>query len=95
MPVRVAQTADYKAACAGLVDAVKYDQFVHRGDPALDLAAAKVKWRKAGDGQVFARRDSGVPIDPLEAAALAVWGMTPNLKEKVFFVQNLNDMVDK
>ena len=91
LPVRVVDTAGYKTACAGLVDSVRYGRFIHRGDSFLSTAAARVKWRKVGDGQVFARRDSGVPIDPLEAAALAVWGLTPDPKEKVFFVQNLSE----
>jgi phage terminase large subunit-like protein len=92
VPVRVVDTAAYKAACAGLVDEVRYGRFVHRGEPALDVAARRVLWRKVGDGQVFARRDSGVPIDPLEAAALAVWGLSPDPKRKEFFVQNLNEL---
>ena len=93
LPVRVTDTAAYKAACAGLVDAVRYRRFVHRGDTDLDAAASLVKWRRVGDGQVFARRDSGVPIDPLEGAALAVWGLVPEKPKKEFFLANLNDLV--
>ena len=93
VPVRVVDTAAYKAACAGLVDDVRYCRLVHRGEPALDVAAHRVQWRKVGDGQVFARRDSGVPIDPLEATALAVWGLSPDPKRKEFFMMNLNDFV--
>lgn len=93
LPVRVVDTAAYKAACAVLVDEVRYGRFAHRGDAALSTAAARVKWRKVGDGQVFARRDSGVPIDPLEGAALAVWGLTPEKPKKEFFLANLNDLV--
>jgi len=93
LPVRSTDTAAYKTACAGLADAVLYDKFVHRGNSDMDAAAARVKWRTVGDGRVFARRDSGIPIDPLEGAALAVWGLSPDPKRKEFFVYNLNDFV--
>jgi hypothetical protein len=91
LPVRVADTASYKAACAGLVDAVKYGRFIHRGDPALDSAAALVRWRNVGEGQVFARKDSGVPIDALEGAALGNWALQPDPKKKEFSIMNLAD----
>jgi hypothetical protein len=91
LTVRVADTAAYKAACAGLVDVVKYGRFIHRGDPALDAAAALVRWRSVGEGQVFARKDSGVPIDALEGAALGNWALQPDPKKKEFSIMNLAD----
>ena len=89
LKVRLADTAAYKTACAMFVDDVKYDRIRHRGQQALTEAAVGVKEHGVGDSWVFARRDSGVPIDPLEAVNLAAWGLTPDPKEKVFFVQNL------
>jgi phage terminase large subunit-like protein len=91
LPVRTAATAEWKTACADLANLVHLDRFVHRGDDALNNAAARAQWRQVGDGRVFARRDSGVPIDPLEAVAAAVWGLTPDPKLKEFFMVNLND----
>jgi len=93
LPVRTLDTAAYKAACAGLVDDVRYRRFQHLAMDALEAAAARVKWRTVGDGQVFARRDSGIPIDPVEAMALAVWGLVPVKPKKEFFLANLNDLV--
>jgi hypothetical protein len=91
LPVRTAATTEWKTACADLANLVHLDRFVHRGDDALNNAAARAQWRQVGDGRVFARRDSGVPIDPLEAVAAAVWGLTPDPKLKEFFMVNLND----
>lgn len=73
LKVRTTDTSNYKAACAGFVDAVQVKKIIHRGQPVLTEAAHNVKERKVGDQWVFARRDSGTMIDPLEAAALAVW----------------------
>jgi hypothetical protein len=89
--VRVTDTAAYKVACAGMVDAVTYKRVRHRGQPELTTAAVGVKEHKVGDSWVFARRDSGVVIAPLEAATLAVWGVTPEPAKKEFFVQNLSE----
>jgi hypothetical protein len=44
-----------------------------------------------GDGFVFARRDSGVLIGPLEAVALASWGLNRDPKLKEFSIMNLAD----
>lgn len=93
LEVRTLDTAAYKAACAGAVDDVRYGRLLHLPSDALEAAAARVKWRTVGDGQVFARRDSGIPIDPVEAMALAVWGLTPAKPKKEFFLANLNDLV--
>ena len=88
--VRVSDTAAYKSACGGFVDAVKAGRIVHRGQQPLTDAAHGVKERAVGDAFVYARRDSGVLVSPLEAVTLAVWGLTPDLSKKEFFVQNLN-----
>jgi hypothetical protein len=87
---RLTDTTAYKTACAGIVDAVKYKKLYHRGQPELTTAAVGVKEHKVGDSWVFARRDSGVIIAPLEAATLAVWGLTPEPSKKEFFMQDLN-----
>lgn len=87
---RLTDTTAYKTACAGMVDAVKYGRLRHRGQPELTTAAVGVKEHKVGDSWVFARRDSGVVVAPLEAATLAVWGLTPEPVKKEFFMQDLN-----
>ena len=91
LTVRVSDTAAYKAACGGFVDAVKSGRIIHRGQQPLTDAAHGVKERTVGDAWVYARRDSGVLVSPLEAVTLAVWGLTPDLSKKEFFVLNLND----
>lgn len=88
--VKVTDTTNYKAACAGIVDAVKYGKFRHRDQPVLTSAALGVREHRVGDSWVFARRDSGVRISPLEAVTLAVWGLVPAPK-KEFFMQILDD----
>jgi hypothetical protein len=93
LPVRVADTAAYKVACATFVDAVKHKTVRHRGQPELTVAANGVREHRIGDGFVFARRDSGVLISPLEAVALAAWGLSPDPKKKEFSVVNLADVV--
>lgn len=90
LPFRLTDTTAYKAACAGMVDAVRYKRILHRGQPELTTAAVGVKEHKVGDSWVFARRDSGVVIAPLEAATLAVWGLVPEPVKKEFFMQDLN-----
>ena len=93
LPVRVGDTAAARNAHADLVDAVKYGRFVHRDNDVMNTAARMVKWRAASGGQVVARRDSGCPIDPLEASAWALWGLTPDPKKKEFFVQSLSEFL--
>jgi hypothetical protein len=90
LPVRVTDTAAYKVACATFVDAVRHGKLRHRGQPELTEAANGVREHRVGDSWVFARRDSGVVIAPLEAATLAVWGLTPEPSKKEFFMQDLN-----
>jgi hypothetical protein len=92
--VRVTDTTAYKAACAQFVDAVKYGRVVHRGQQPLTDAAYGVKEHRVGDSWVYARRDSGVIVSPLEAVTLAVWGLTPDPSKKAFFVQSLEGLLD-
>jgi len=91
LKVRVTDTSAYKAACAGFVDAIREGSIRHRDQDELTVAALGVREHKVGDSWVYARRDSGVIIAPLEAVTLAVWGLTPELSKKEFFVMNLND----
>ena len=88
--LRVTDTGDYKAACADFVDLVRYGRLVHRGQEPLTAAAYGVKEHRVSDSWVYARRDSGVRVSPLESVTLAAWGLTPSRK-KEFFMQNLND----
>lgn len=68
--------ADHRAACAGLLAAVKSRQLVHRGTPAFDDAAANAATRDVGDGGwLWSRRDSAGSIVGLSAATLARWLM--------------------
>jgi hypothetical protein len=90
LPVRVTDTTAYKAACAGFADAVKAERIRHRGQQPLTDAAVGVREHRVGDSWVYARRDSGVVISPLEAVTLAVWGLTPDKPQKEFFMQDLN-----
>lgn len=90
--VRVSDTAAYKAACANFVDDVRYGRLVHRGQQPLTDAAFGVKEHRVGDSWVYARRDSGVIVAPLEAVTLAVWALTPEPSKREFFVQNLNEL---
>jgi len=65
---------DYVQACAGIVDLVDQGKIHHLGDPALDSAVRTAKKRPLGEAWAFAR--SGLTdISPLEAVALAVWGL--------------------
>ena len=93
LTVRVTDTTAYKAACAQFVDAVKYQKIVHRGQQPLTDAAFGVREHRVGDSWVYARRDSGVLVAPLEAVTLAVWALTPEPAKKEFFMTNLNDFV--
>lgn len=75
LKVRVTDYQAYKSACAGFVDAVRYSKVRHIDQAELTTAAIGVRERKVGDGWVYARRDSGVVIAPLEAVTLAMWGL--------------------
>jgi hypothetical protein len=89
---RVTGTPDYKAACAGFVDGVKYNRIRHRGQAPLTEAALGVKEHRVGDSWVYARRDSGVRVSPLEAVTLAVWGLVPEASKKEFSMFDLNSI---
>jgi phage terminase large subunit-like protein len=91
LPVRVASTADMKAACAQFVDAVKQKRVEHTGQVPLTEAAHGVRERPVGDAWIYDRRKSGAVVAPIEAVTLAAWGLTPDPKAKEFFVVNLND----
>lgn len=95
LAVRVTDSMAYKTACATFVDDVKYRRIVHRGQQPLTDAAHGVKPHLFGDSWVYARRQSGVVVSPLEAVTLAVWGAAPDPKSKAFFAYNLGDFLDE
>jgi hypothetical protein len=66
-------TADYAAACAGLLAAVDGSQLLHRGTPALDDAVAAAARRDLGDRWVWSRRNSAGSIAGLVACTVALW----------------------
>jgi hypothetical protein len=61
-------------ACAQLLDAVTTRAVRHRGDTALDRAAAAAARRTTGDGWAWSRRSSSADVSPLLAASLALYG---------------------
>jgi hypothetical protein len=89
VPVRMTTTPDWKAACAGFVDDVVADRIRHLGQTELTVAANGVKPHMVGDQWVYARRDSGVLVAPLEAVTLARFGL--GTQKPAFQVLNLND----
>jgi hypothetical protein len=73
--VAVCNTADVKAAAAGMVDAVSQALVTHGPQTELDEAVAGAKPRPLGDGGfAFGRKASTVDITPLVAVTLALWG---------------------
>ena len=64
---------DYAAACAAMYDDLLEAAIQHRGDAALDLAAAGTARRPTGDAWCWGRRSSANDISPLIAATLARW----------------------
>jgi hypothetical protein len=64
---------EYAAACAAMYDDLTDAAIQHRGDPALDLAAAGTARRPLGDAWCWGRRTSANDISPLIAATLARW----------------------
>jgi hypothetical protein len=66
-------TRDFTAACAGMLDAVVDGTVWHRGDPALEVAAAGANRRVIGDAWGWGRRTSTADISPLTAGSLALW----------------------
>jgi hypothetical protein len=71
--VTTTSTREYTAACAGLLDAVTGGTVWHRGDPALEVAAAGANQRIIGDAWGWGRRTSTVDVSPVTAATLALW----------------------
>lgn len=65
---------EYTAACASMFDHIGAGSVAHRGDKALDAAAAGAVRRTVGDGWAWARRTSTADVSPLVAASLAVHG---------------------
>lgn len=64
----------WKAACAGLWDGVRSGTVEHGGQPELDASVSEAKKRDIVDRWVWERY--GYDASPLEAATLAVWGVT-------------------
>jgi hypothetical protein len=67
--------AAYRAACAGMLDAITRDPAGVRIRPnaALDAAAAGAVQRRLGDGWAWGRRQSTASIATLTAATVALW----------------------
>lgn len=75
-PVDIMQPTpkEFGAACASSLDRVKAGTVAHRGEQALDAAAAGAGRRTIGDGGwAWARRTSTVDVCPLVAYSLALW----------------------
>jgi hypothetical protein len=71
--VTTTSTREFTAACAAMLDAVVDGTVLHRGDPALEVAAAGANRRTVGDAWAWGRRTSTAEISPLVAASLALW----------------------
>lgn len=65
---------DYAASCATFYDAVKDGTLAHLGDSILTDAVAAATRRRLGDRWAWKRTSDDVPITPLVAGSLAVWG---------------------
>jgi len=77
VPVTQTSTREFTAACAALLDRVTDGAALwHRGDPALDEAAAGASRRTVGDAWGWGRRTSTADVAPLVAGSLALWGHT-------------------
>jgi hypothetical protein len=66
-------TREFTAACAAMLDAVVDGTVLHRGDPALEVAAAGANRRTVGDAWGWGRRTSTADVCPLTAGSLALW----------------------
>jgi len=66
-------TADYTAACAGLLADVTDNNLTHPGAASLDAAVAAAGKRPIGDRWVWGRQQSDGCIAPLEAVTIARW----------------------
>lgn len=70
---------DVMDACSKIYKSVRSGVFVHSVDgdlDELDVAVRDAVKRDVGDRWAWGRRKSGLDISPLEAATLAVWGLT-------------------
>lgn len=66
-------------ACSGIYKAVRGEELVHSCDgesDELDIAVREAVKRDVGDRWAWGRRKSTADISPLEAATLALWGLT-------------------
>jgi phage terminase large subunit-like protein len=64
---------DMAAAASAMRQAVTDGAITHVGQTQLDAAVAGVRTRRAGEQDVFDRRDGGVDISPLVAVSGALW----------------------
>ena len=75
----VANASDVQDACAGIYKTVRSGELIHSCDgdsDALDIAVHDAVKRELLDRWAWGRRKSGTDISPLEAATLALWGLT-------------------
>jgi hypothetical protein len=72
--VRAVTPREYTTACAQLLDGIGDRTVRHRGDPALDAAAAAAARRNVGEGWAWSRRLPTTDVSPLIAASLALFG---------------------
>ena len=75
----VAVTTDVLDACSGIYKRVQDGGLIHLCDgktDELDTAVMAAVMRDVGDRWAWGRRKSGADVSPLEAATLAVWGLT-------------------
>lgn len=75
----VANASDVQDACAGIYKTVRAGELIHSCDgdsDALDIAVHDAVKRELLDRWAWGRRKSGTDISPLEAATLALWGLT-------------------
>lgn len=68
-------TAQVCAACAGLIADVAEGSFTHFAQPDLDLSAKNARKRPIGKSGYGFEGINGADALPLEAAALALWGI--------------------
>lgn len=71
--------SDVLDACSMIYKAVRAGDVVHSTEDEmdeLDIAVRDAVKRDVGDRWAWGRRKSGLDISPLEAATLAVWGLT-------------------
>lgn len=77
--LHIATTSQVLDACSGIYKAVRGEEVTHSCDgesDELDIAVREAVKRDVGDRWAWGRRKSGGDISPLEAATLALWGLT-------------------